>query len=110
MEVSLPPGLKRFVKEKVKEGMYSSESDVICDALRRRVKGCTSYRVSALKSQLAHVEIAIREILIELERVRLQEDEESDRMKQTQEKAEAILSNLRKAAEAYAEIINATQL
>lgn len=34
MNVSLPPALKGFVEKKVKEGIYQSESDVVCDALR----------------------------------------------------------------------------
>jgi putative addiction module CopG family antidote len=34
MNVSLPPQLKRFVEKKVKDGVYPSESDVVCDALR----------------------------------------------------------------------------
>lgn len=34
MNVSLPSQLKRFVEKKVKEGVYKSESDVVCDALR----------------------------------------------------------------------------
>jgi Arc/MetJ-type ribon-helix-helix transcriptional regulator len=35
MNVTLPPQLSRFVEKKVKEGTYSNESEVVCDALRR---------------------------------------------------------------------------
>ena len=34
MNVSLPTQLKRFVEKKVKDGVYASENDVMCDALR----------------------------------------------------------------------------
>jgi putative addiction module CopG family antidote len=109
MEISLPPALEQFVKEKVKAGMYGSESDVICDVLRRTMRW-NSNGIASLQSQLAHLEVAIQELMRELEKKRAQEDEELDSIKDTQEKAETILSNLRKAAEAYAQIITATQL
>ena len=109
MEISLPPALEQFVNEKVKAGMYGSESDVICDVLRRTMRW-NSNGVASLQSQLAHLEVAIQELMRELEKKRAQEDEELDSIKDTQEKAETILSNLRKAAEAYAQIITATQL
>jgi hypothetical protein len=34
LNISLPPQLKWFVEKKVKEGVYLSEGDVVCDALR----------------------------------------------------------------------------
>jgi putative addiction module CopG family antidote len=110
MEISLPPALKQFVGDKVQEGMYQNESDVICDALRRAMRW-NSYRiVTALQSQLADVDNAIKKIMNEIERKRSHENEQMDSIKETQEKAEAILENLRKAADAYTQIINATHL
>jgi putative addiction module CopG family antidote len=108
MEVSLPPALKRFVEEKVKEGVYQSESDVICDALRRRLKESNADRFATLRRQLAHLEIVIKEIVIGIERQQSQEVEELDSIKETQEMAEAILSSLQKTMESYAEILRST--
>ena len=108
MDISLPPALKRFVEEKVKEGVYQSESDVICDALRRRLKESNSERFATLRMQLAPLEIEIQEMLIAIERRQSQEDEELDSIKKTQEMTEAILSSLQKTMESYAEILRST--
>lgn len=35
MTITLPPALDRLVKDKVSSGLYASESEVVCDALRR---------------------------------------------------------------------------
>jgi antitoxin ParD1/3/4 len=35
MNISLPPELARFVREKVESGLYSSASEVVREALRR---------------------------------------------------------------------------
>lgn len=34
MNITLPPALDRIVKEKVKAGLYSSETELVCEALR----------------------------------------------------------------------------
>lgn len=33
--ITLPPALERLVKNQVKSGLYASEVDVVCEALRR---------------------------------------------------------------------------
>ena len=34
MNVTLPPALDRIVREKVNAGLYASESELVCEALR----------------------------------------------------------------------------
>jgi putative addiction module CopG family antidote len=35
MTITLPPALDRIVRDKVNSGLYASESDLVCEALRR---------------------------------------------------------------------------
>ena len=35
MNITLPPALDRIVRDKVNAGLYASESELVCEALRR---------------------------------------------------------------------------
>jgi antitoxin ParD1/3/4 len=35
MTITLPPALDRIVRDKVNAGLYASESELVCEALRR---------------------------------------------------------------------------
>ena len=35
MTITLPPALDRIVRDKVSAGLYASESELVCEALRR---------------------------------------------------------------------------
>ena len=35
MTITLPPALDRIVRDKVKSGLYASETELVCEALRR---------------------------------------------------------------------------
>jgi Arc/MetJ-type ribon-helix-helix transcriptional regulator len=39
MTITLPPALDRIVREKVNSGLYASESDPVCEALRHEFSG-----------------------------------------------------------------------
>ena len=111
MEISLPPVLKRFVVEKVREGLYQSESEVISDALRQRFKESPdAYKLAKLRGQLSQVEGEIKKLANEIAQRRLQEEEQDDRTRADREIAEAILENLQKAADAYSQLLQATSL
>jgi putative addiction module CopG family antidote len=107
MKISLPPALERFVVEKVHEGLYQSESEVIADALRRFHE---SLHVERLRAQLASVDIQIKIVMNQIEAKRLQEEETKQRIAEAQEATEAIAENLQKAADAYSRLLESTSL
>ncbi len=47
MKASLPPELKRFVEQKVEDGQYANESEVVSDAVRRLKESDDSSRLNA---------------------------------------------------------------
>ncbi len=101
----------RFVVEKVREGLYQSESDVIADALRQRFKeNPDADKLAKLRRQLSEVEAEIKELLIEIARRRLQEEEQDDRTRQSQETTEVILRSFQEAANSYAQLLQAASL
>ena len=55
MKISLTPELEKFVNEKVKSGIYTSASEVICEGLRLLQEQGEIHRVklTALKRELA---------------------------------------------------------
>ena len=50
MTITLPPALERLVREKVASGLYTNETEVICEALRQ---GFTHDTVTAWVRQQA---------------------------------------------------------
>ena len=111
MEVSLPPAIERFVVEKVREGLYQSESEVISDALRQRFRESPDAdKLARLRGQLGEVEVQIKEVLNQIARWKLQEEGQEDCSRESQARTEAIMRNLQKAADAYSQLLQATSL
>jgi len=131
MKITLPIELKHLVEASVREGSYSSESEVVADALRRLIGGgrppCvdTVIRVAVsgdvqlfslglglanLMGQLAEVEIQIRRILQEIELRKHREEGAQDRIQHSVDALDALLKNLSATAEAYDELLKSTSL
>jgi putative addiction module CopG family antidote len=49
MDISIPLQLKQFIEKKVKNGLYSSEDEVVCDALRALKERDAQSRSSATR-------------------------------------------------------------
>lgn len=103
MKVSLPPALKQFVDDKVKEGLYQNESELICESLRRLKER------DNIRGQTATLEVAVQQVMNEINRLRSREDELQNRVKETQEAAQAITESLLKALEALNEASRSLQ-
>ena len=66
-----------------------------------------SAKLEELKSQLAEVDVQIKSLLKEIEKVEQQENTEKDRLENQQEEQSTINSNLQKAAESYKQVLDA---
>ena len=64
-----------------------------------------SAQLEELKGQLAKVEVKIKAVLQEIEKLGQQEEKEQDRIKNQQESQDKIQSNLSKTADSYSQIL-----
>ena len=125
MKITLPPKLKELVESKVSGGTYLNESELIADALRKLYgyqttrdpgliypSNCTlplalGLRLGVLKEQLAQIEVSIKELLRDIDDTEQRQRTEQDRRSRDQEILESVLENLNKAADSYAQILEA---
>ena len=64
MKVSLSPKLRRFVEQKVTEGLYENPSDVVRDALRALLQKDDALRVNHISGTRADIESAAMIVLL----------------------------------------------
>jgi Arc/MetJ-type ribon-helix-helix transcriptional regulator len=124
MTVTLPPALAQFVEQRLRAGLYLSESEVVADALRMLIEGDhlrggdlagrlsvslgrRPFTLSNLLGQLASVETEIKEIVHQLDRVKKQESENQVQVKEAQDSLGALIRSLEEAADAYGRILGA---
>ena len=88
---------------KAGQDMAAKHLSVIANASHRELaRAGTS--LSQLKTELASVEIRIKELLKEIQTTRTSETSEKERMQSAQETEQKVMENLQKAADALAEL------
>jgi predicted nucleic acid-binding Zn-ribbon protein len=100
----------KVTKEVLPETKNLQAAEQLATGIKSEQTYTAIMQANELKSQLSKVDVAIKEVLSEIEKVEDQQKAEQDRIKNQQEQQQRLSTNVEKAADSYTSILDSIKL